>query len=404
MVTVSVIIPVFNAEKYISTCIESLISQSYSDFEIICVDDGSTDNSPRILQQYMSMDPRIKIIEQKNQFAGNARNTGMEVASGKYCMFLDVDDFFEKNMIELQVRQIERDHADICICDADIYDDQAGTFRKSEWLLAKSYIPHVPFNREEIKDHIFFIKTPAAWNMIISSAFIKEHALKFQETKNTNDLYFTYAALNLAQKITVVDMVLVHYRIGTGSNLQSGNDKSPLDFCRAFLKLKELLIEKGIFDEVKRGYISLYLTNFEYHMFTLQSVQSFEVLYDYFKENGRQELELDCHDVECFCNNKERFKLLCDVVNSESMSGYLYSQLKRERNKLEHEREENESVLMRMKLDNENVLKEKQERIKQLKNEIGDLCCDLHAVNHSISFRIGWIITYIPRKIRDLLN
>ncbi len=403
MVTVSVIIPVFNAEKYISTCIESLISQSYSDFEIICVDDGSTDNSPRILQQYMSMDPRIKIIEQKNQFAGNARNTGMEVASGKYCMFLDVDDFFEKNMIELQVRQIEKDHADICICDADIYDDQAGTFRKSEWLLAKSYIPHVPFNREEIKDHIFFIKTPAAWNMIISSAFIKEHALKFQETKNTNDLYFTYAALNLAQKITVVDMVLVHYRIGTGSNLQSGNDKSPLDFCRAFLKLKELLIEKGIFDEVKRGYISLYLTNFEYHMFTLQSVQSFEVLYDYFKENGRQELELDCHDVECFCN-KERFKLLCDVVDSDSMSGYLYSQLKRERNKLENEREENESVLMRMKLDNENVLKEKQEQIRQLKNEIGDLCCDLYAVNRSISFRIGWIITYIPRKIRDLLN
>lgn len=404
MATVSVIIPVFNAEKYISTCIESLISQSYSDFEIICVDDGSTDNSPRILQQYMSMDPRIKIIEQKNQFAGNARNTGMEVASGKYCMFLDVDDFFEKNMIELQVRQIERDHADICICDADIYDDQAGTFRKSEWLLAKSYIPHVPFNREEIKDHIFFIKTPAAWNMIISSAFIKEHALKFQETKNTNDLYFTYAALNLAQKITVVDMVLVHYRIGTGSNLQSGNDKSPLDFCRAFLKLKELLIEKGIFDEVKRGYISLYLTNFEYHMFTLQSVQSFEVLYDYFKENGRQELELDCHDVECFCNNKERFKLLCDVVDSDSMSGYLYSQLKRERNKLENEREKNEAVLIRMKLDNENVLKEKQEQIRQLKNEIGDLCCDLYTVNRSISFRIGQIITYIPRKIRDLLN
>ena len=352
----------------------------------------------------MSMDPRIKIIEQKNQFAGNARNTGMEVASGKYCMFLDVDDFFEKNMIELQVRQIERDHADICICDADIYDDQAGTFRKSEWLLAKSYIPHVPFNREEIKDHIFFIKTPAAWNMIISSAFIKEHALKFQETKNTNDLYFTYAALNLAQKITVVDMVLVHYRIGTGSNLQSGNDKSPLDFCRAFLKLKELLIEKGIFDEVKRGYISLYLTNFEYHMFTLQSVQSFEVLYDYFKENGRQELELDCHDVECFCNNKERFKLLCDVVDSDSMSGYLYSQLKRERNKLENEREKNEAVLIRMKLDNENVLKEKQEQIRQLKNEIGDLCCDLYTVNRSISFRIGRIITYIPRKIRDLLN
>lgn len=404
MATVSVIIPVFNAEKYISTCIESLISQSYSDFEIICVDDGSTDNSPRILQQYMSMDPRIKIIEQKNQFAGNARNTGMEVASGKYCMFLDVDDFFEKNMIELQVRQIERDHADICICDADIYDDQAGTFRKAEWLLAKSYIPHVPFNREEIKDHIFFIKTPAAWNMIISSAFIKEHALKFQETKNTNDLYFTYAALNLAQKITVVDMVLVHYRIGTGSNLQSGNDKSPLDFCRAFLKLKELLIEKGIFDEVKRGYISLYLTNFEYHMFTLQSVQSFEVLYDYFKENGRQELELDCHDVECFCNNKERFKLLCDVVDSDSMSGYLYSQLKRERNKLENEREKNEAVLIRMKLDNENVLKEKQEQIRQLKNEIGDLCCDLYTVNRSISFRIGRIITYIPRKIRDLLN
>ena len=86
------------------------------------------------------------------------------------------------------------------------------------------------------------------------------------------------------------------------------------------------------------------------------------------------------------------------------MSGYLYSQLKRERNKLENEREKNESVLIRMKLDNENVLKEKQEQIRQLKNEIGDLCCDLYTVNRSISFRIGRIITYIPRKIRDLLN
>ena len=71
---------------------------------------------------------------------------------------------------------------------------------------------------------------------------------------------------------------------------------------------------------------------------------------------------------------------------------------------MENEREKNESVLIRMKLDNENVLKEKQEQIRQLKNEIGDLCCDLYAVNRSISFRIGRIITYIPRKIRDLLN
>lgn len=70
--------------------------------------------------------------------------------------------------------------------------------------------------------------------MIISAAFIKKYALRFQETKNTNDLYFTYAVLNLAQKITVVDMVLVHYRMGTGSNLQSGNDKSPLDFAEHF--------------------------------------------------------------------------------------------------------------------------------------------------------------------------
>ena len=100
MPKVSVVIPCYNVEKYIRQCIESLLHQTLSDFEIICVDDGSTDETVNIIKEYVAEDDRVILIEQKNQYAGVARNNGLEAASGEYVIFLDSDDFFAEEIEE----------------------------------------------------------------------------------------------------------------------------------------------------------------------------------------------------------------------------------------------------------------------------------------------------------------
>ena len=115
-IKVSVIIPVYNAEKYLPECMESILSQTYKNIEIICVDDGSTDSSAKIIKFYQKIDKRINLIQQTNQYAGAARNHGFDVSGGDYIMFLDADDYFEHNLIEKMVSAIYEKNADIVIC------------------------------------------------------------------------------------------------------------------------------------------------------------------------------------------------------------------------------------------------------------------------------------------------
>lgn len=177
----SVIIPIYNGEKYLEQCLESILDQTLKEFEVICVDDGSTDGTTRILDKYIMMDQRIQVYHQSNQYAGVARNTGMKYAKGKYILFLDGDDFFENKMLEKMYAQIERDNADICVCDGYKYDDQNGTFVKGiEYLDAKRIPEKVPFSIKEEGEVIFNFTTMHLWNKMFRFAFIKEQGIKFK--------------------------------------------------------------------------------------------------------------------------------------------------------------------------------------------------------------------------------
>ena len=112
-VKVSVVMPVYNVENYIEECLDSLINQTLKEIEIICVDDGSTDGTLKLLYKYEEADSRVKIIQQQNQYAGVARNNGMKHAVGEYIIFLDSDDFFEKTMLEKMYNEAKRTEADL---------------------------------------------------------------------------------------------------------------------------------------------------------------------------------------------------------------------------------------------------------------------------------------------------
>ena len=116
MAKVSVIIPVYNVENYIRQCLDSVINQTLKDIEIICIDDGSTDDSGVILDEYASKDSRIKVIHNSNQGAGPSRNLGIQMSCGKYLSILDSDDIFDLKMLELLFNKAELTNADITIC------------------------------------------------------------------------------------------------------------------------------------------------------------------------------------------------------------------------------------------------------------------------------------------------
>ena len=119
MSKVSIIIPVYNVEKYLKKCLDSVINQTYKDIEIICVNDGSKDGSENILKEYATKDSRIKIIEKKNGGLSSARNAGLDVASGEYCYFVDSDDWIELNTIEKLTDIILSNDVDVVVHSAN---------------------------------------------------------------------------------------------------------------------------------------------------------------------------------------------------------------------------------------------------------------------------------------------
>ena len=128
MIRISVIVTVYNTSKYLRRCMDSIIHQSLKDIEIICIDDGSTDESLEILKEYSRKDNRVIVISQENSGAGAARNTGMQYAKGKYLSFLDSDDFFEENLLELAYKYAEKDSADFVVYKSDQYYTEKNLF------------------------------------------------------------------------------------------------------------------------------------------------------------------------------------------------------------------------------------------------------------------------------------
>ncbi|HFI0430083.1 TPA: glycosyltransferase family 2 protein, partial [Streptococcus suis] len=134
MAIISVCVPVYNSSTYLKECIESIRNQTFKDLEIICVDDGSTDNSLEILKEFQKLDPRIQlIVQERNMGVGAARNRAIDLASGQYMSFIDSDDFIEPEMFEeLYNKAIEKD-AEIAICDVNLYSD-GGRLNKRKWF------------------------------------------------------------------------------------------------------------------------------------------------------------------------------------------------------------------------------------------------------------------------------
>ena len=224
---VSVIVPVYNVEQYLPQCLDSIVNQTLKNIEIICVNDSSTDNSLNILNHYAEKDPRIKVVTQPNGGAGAARNRGLSLAAGKYLSFLDSDDFFEPDMLELAYNKAVCDKADFVVFQSDQYYTDRKEFVSVPWTLREKEIPpYTPFNHRQMTDNIFKVFVGWAWDKLYDREFVEKNHLRFQEQRTSNDMLFVFSGVAVAKRISVVKKVLAHQRRDAKDSLSKTRENS----------------------------------------------------------------------------------------------------------------------------------------------------------------------------------
>lgn len=226
MEKISVIVPIYNVEKYLRDCIESIICQTYTNLEIILVNDGSTDNCENICNEYVKKDSRIKLINKGNGGLSSARNAGIDVANGDYLVFIDSDDYVNKSMIEVLRNLLINNNADIAQCEFEKFYDSKNisdnsTFKETitvknnkEALLSLSKIDGKGVN------------AVVAWNKIYKKKLFDD--IRYPINKIHEDQFTTYKLIYKANKIVYTNKKLYYYRQRENSIMNSKFDKKRL--------------------------------------------------------------------------------------------------------------------------------------------------------------------------------
>lgn len=215
---VSIIIPIYNVERYLRQCLDSITKQSYKNLEIILINDGSTDLSGEICEEYAQKDKRIHIIHQKNAGAANAKNAGLDYATGEYIAFVDSDDFVDLDWINEMIYTMEQENVDIVECDFDkVY------INRNEKGNDISYKPEIYSAEEYMGQYLDNWTCSLFWNKIFKSELIQEIRFR-KERRCIDDEFFTYKVITKAKTIYRYESCLYHYRQRISSAVSSVNN------------------------------------------------------------------------------------------------------------------------------------------------------------------------------------
>lgn len=261
---ISVIIPVYNSEPYLSEAIEGVLNQTFTDFELICVNDGSTDNSLKILRRYAKKHKNVTVIDKPNTGAGDSRNVGYQASCGEYLLWLDSDDIFEPELLEKLYDKIKATDADICIYTFDKFDEATNDFFSIRSLVQDLLPPDDPFAYTDVPHKIFTVTSPSAVNKLYKKSFVAKHNIQFMTTRTCNDVYFNYAALIAAKKITHVKDTLLHYRFSRTGSLSHSRGDHAACVVEAYGKVREFCEKLNVFNKVQNSFYERVLSSFNY--------------------------------------------------------------------------------------------------------------------------------------------
>lgn len=386
-IRVSVIVPVYNTERYLEQCLNSILDQTLREIEVICVDDGSSDQSVEMIQKLAGEDERLHLLTQKNSGGGAARNLGMSRARGKYLMFLDSDDFFHPQLLEKMMQRCEETGAQICTCKARCYHEDLGFETAEPASMREEYLPEGDvFCWKDMPEEIFNTFHNWPWNKMFLHSFVREKNLKFQEIKRTNDMYFTCTAMMEAERITVLKEELVWYRVGISGSCQTTNREAPLDFFDAFLSLKKYLEDRGVFEEVKKSFVNHALDGCIANLNSQENSRAQEALYEKMKAELLKRLAINGQPREYFHEYNSRMYGFYQVMMEGDYTDYL-------RYRIQDLKDERDRCLV-------NDYKEK---VYYAQGMIG-YRQQKHDLLACREYRLGAKLLYVPVKVKNLFR
>lgn len=318
---ISVIVPCYNSERYIEKMIECLLSQTYTNYEVIFVDDGSSDSTVEIIKRYLNKDG-IYLLQQSNQYAGVARNNGLKKANGKYVMFLDSDDFFDVTFLEKMINSIEKYNSDVAICNIKYIDAQTDELLNIESNVKKSilepYEEKGVFSYKDIPDDILTIGFSGPYNKIYRREFLLENDIWFQASKRDNDLSFAAAVMAGADCISWTYDALYYYRINNTYSLQGFKDIDMEEILSTVIMSKRELVRLKRYESVKYSFQKQVLSRWHHLLDQQQNIENFCSVYDAIKNQLFGIIDLQLDDQFCFLAYRK------DYIHINQMDPYTY--------------------------------------------------------------------------------
>ncbi len=308
-VDISIVVPVCNVERYVGECLDSILAQTKKEIEIICVNDGSTDNSLEVLRKYEKKDSRIKVITKPNSGYGNTMNVGFDAAVGEYTAIVESDDYITPNMFE-------RLYDTITTYDADVVKSDHYTFSTKQGMDVKQYQTVCPpeyYNRvlnADICPEIFTF-TMMNWTGIYKTEFIRKNNIRHNETPGASfqDNGFWFQAIALAKKVVFINEAFYHYR-QDNPNSSINNKKKVYCICDEYKYMTGILNSHEEFGE-------------EYHKRFLEK-KFFNYLNSYHRIADEYKIEFLTHIAKEFSDDLKDPKL-----RIESIDPWIYMQINR---------------------------------------------------------------------------
>ena len=314
-IKVSVILPVYNVEQYLRECLDSIVNQTLKDIEIICINDGSTDSSLAVLNEYAQKDNRFIVLSQENQGQGIARNKGVELAKGKYIQFVDPDDWIELNMLEILYNYAEEHSSQVIKFNYIDYNEYSGKYKQQNFIkrINKAYnydLNKTPYyTYKTFKNDCFTNLDLHVWAHFYQTEFVKSNRIHFAPNRHGEDHLFINGATLLAEKIDYLNEYLYTYRIRNNSSACKKTDDNFCVFENIEL-LKEFLIENNLFNELEDEWINYAkkVVSWHYSQVPDESIKKYENL-----------------SLQYFTNEKEFKKFLKEIKTKRSFLEQIFS-------------------------------------------------------------------------------
>lgn len=287
MPSVSIVVPIYNVEKYLKQCLDSIISQTLKDIEIILVNDGSKDGSLKIIKDYAARDNRIKVVDKANTGYGNSMNIGLSKATGKFIGIVESDDYIEPDMFETLYNLAVRDKLDVARSEFFYYTskEEKNTPSKTDFVVHDRVYPP----RDNVS---VFYQQPSIWANLYSRSFLEKNRIEFLETPGASyqDTSFSFKVYASAKRFEMISKPLYHYRIDGGSSSFQKTTKV-FCICDEYEEIWRWTIENKLYKEYCRLIPHLQLNGYKWNYNRLESpydMRFFEKWSEEFKEIDSQ--------------------------------------------------------------------------------------------------------------------